>query len=261
MRAVGYPTPVARVRAIFLSPVKSLGLMQAERTVVTADGIPGDRAFVVLDDRDEVATLRRYGALAHARTRFDVERNELTMLLPGGREVTAAVEDGASHEVLMFGRPLPGSIVEGPWAAELSQLTGVPMRLMRALGGPAQDSHAMSMLSLGSVEQLSARAQLHEPLDPRRFRNTLLIEGAEPHEEDSWLERDVRVGSAVLRIAARDQRCSLITKNPDSGERDLDTLRVLASYRRQDDGEVCFGVYADVVDPGDVAVGDPVEPI
>lgn len=261
MRAVGYPTPVARVRAIFLSPVKSLGLMQAERTVVTADGIPGDRAFVVLDDRDEVATLRRYGALAHARTRFDVERNELTMLLPGGREVTAAVEDGASHEVLMFGRPLPGSIVEGPWAAELSQLTGVPMRLMRALGGPAQDSHAMSMLSLGSVEQLSARAQLHEPLDPRRFRNTLLIEGAEPHEEDSWLERDVRVGSAVLRIAARDQRCSLITKSPDSGERDLDTLRVLASYRRQDDGEVCFGVYADVVDPGDVAVGDPVEPI
>jgi hypothetical protein len=73
--------------------------------------------------------------------------------------------------------------------------------------------------------------------------------------------RDVRAGSAVLRVAEGDQRCSLITMNPDSGERDLDTLRVLASYRRTEDGEVCLGVYADVVEPGDVAVGDTVEPI
>jgi uncharacterized protein YcbX len=119
----------------------------------------------------------------------------------------------------------------------------------------------MSMLSLGSVEEVSSRADLPEPLDPRRFRNTLLIEGTTAHEEDSWVGRDVRVGSAVLRVAERDQRCSLITKNPDSGERDMDTLRVLTSYRRQDDGEVCLGVYADVVEPGDVAVGDPVQPI
>jgi MOSC domain-containing protein len=260
VRAVGYPTPVARVRAIHLSPVKSLGLMQTERVTLTHDGIPGDRAFVVLDHRDEVATLRRYGALAHASTRFDVERGELAMLLPGGREVTAAVEDGPEHEVQMFGRPLRGAIVEGPWAEELSALTGVPMRLMRALAGPAQDSHAMSLLSCGSVEQLSAQAGLPQPLDPRRFRNTLLVEGTAPHEEDSWVGREVRAGGAVLRVMERDQRCSLITKNPDSGERDLDTLRVLASYRRQEDGEVCLGVYADVVTPGDIAVGDTVEP-
>jgi uncharacterized protein YcbX len=252
---------VARVRAIYLSPVKSLGLMQAERTPVTPDGIPGDRAFVVLDDRDEVATLRRYGALALARSHFDVERNELRLLLPDSRDVCAAVVDGPEHEVLMFGRPLRGAIVEGPWAKELSELTGVPMRLMRALGGSAQDSHAVSLLSLGSVEQLSARAELPQTLDARRFRNTLLIEGTGAHEEDSWVGRQVRAGTAVLRVAERDQRCSLITKNPDTGERDLDTLRVLASYRRQEDGEVCLGVYADVIEPGEVAVGDSVEPI
>ena len=261
MRAVGYPTPVASVRAIYLSPVKSLGLMQAERTTVTPAGIPGDRAFVVLDHRDEVATLRRYGALARARTRYDVDRHELTMVMPGGREITAEVMDGPGHEVQMFGEPLRGAIVEGPWAEALSELTGVPMRLMRALGRTAQDSHAMSILSVGSVDELSTHAELTEPLDPRRFRNTLLIEGTVPHEEDTWVGREVRVGTATLRVAARDQRCSLITKNPDSGERDLDTLRVLASYRRQDDGEVCLGVYADVVQPGDVALGDTVEPI
>jgi uncharacterized protein len=251
---------VASVRAIHLSPVKSLGLMRVERTAVTLDGIPGDRAFVVLDDRDEVATLRRYGPMAHARTRFDVEQNRLTMLLPG-REVAGEVRDGPEHEVLMFGRPLRGVIVEGPWGDALTELTGTPMRLMRSLDRPAQDCYAMSLLSSASVEEVSSQAGLPEPLDPRRFRNTLLIEGIPPHEEDSWVGREVRAGTAVLRVVEGDQRCSLITKNPDSGERDLDTLRVLASYRRQENGEVCLGVYADVVQPGDVAVGDTVEPI
>ena len=41
---------MARVRAIHLSPIKSLGLMSSERATVTPDGIAGDRAFVLLDD-------------------------------------------------------------------------------------------------------------------------------------------------------------------------------------------------------------------
>ena len=73
--------------------------------------------------------------------------------------------------------------------------------------------------------------------------------------------RDVRAGEAVLRIAERDARCALTTRNPDSGERDLDTLRLIASYRPTSGGEICFGVYADVGSPGSVAVGDTVEPI
>ena len=39
-----------------------------------------------------------------------------------------------------------------------------------------------------------------------------------------------------------------------------DTLHWLASYRRGDDGQVYCGLYADVLEPGRVAVGDTVEP-
>ena len=58
-----------------------------------------------------------------------------------------------------------------------------------------------------------------------------------------------------------DPRCALTTRHPETGERDADTLRWLASYRRADDGEVYCGLYADVVEPGTVRVGDTVGPL
>jgi uncharacterized protein YcbX len=53
------------------------------------------------------------------------------------------------------------------------------------------------------------------------------------------------------------------TRDPDTGERDLDTLRLLKSYRgqRESDGSVLFGVYARVEQRGLVRVGDPVGPL
>jgi hypothetical protein len=262
MRAVGYPTPVARVRAIYLSPVKSLGLESTDRATVTPLGIAGDRSFVVLDEQDEVATLRTYGALAQARSRYDPSTGRLAVTMPDDRVVEGTVDGGTPKTVSLFGRELHGVVVGGPWADALSELTGRPMRLLRADDGEhAQDAHPMSLLSRESLQELADRSGLDHAPDPRRFRNTLLIDGVPPHGEDGWVGRDIRAGEAVLRVVERDARCSLTTKNPDSGARDLDTLRLIGAYRPPVDREICFGVYADVVEPGVVSVGDSVEPI
>jgi uncharacterized protein YcbX len=62
----------------------------------------------------------------------------------------------------------------------------------------------------------------------------------------------VRVGRGI-------GRCAVTTRDPETGERDIDSLRVLARYRgRRDDGNVVFGVYAEVEEPGVVGVGDDV---
>jgi uncharacterized protein YcbX len=53
----------------------------------------------------------------------------------------------------------------------------------------------------------------------------------------------------------------MTTRDPETGERDLDTLRVIRGYRgqRDTDGAILFGVYADVEEPGLVRVGDALE--
>lgn len=252
---------MARVRAIHLSPIKSLGLMSSERATVTPDGIAGDRAFVLLDDRGEVATMRRYGGLALAGSRFDPDSGELVVVLPDGGEVSGTVGGDQREAVLMFEREVQGTIVEGPWAEALSELAGSPMRLMRVDNGHAQDTYPMSLLSQASLQELAERSGTAEVADPRRFRNTLLIDGIGAHEEDEWIGSHVRAGEVVLHVAERDPRCSMTTLNPGSGQRDMDTLRMILDYRSKQDGNVCFGVYADVAQPGTVAIGDTVEPL
>jgi uncharacterized protein YcbX len=88
----------------------------------------------------------------------------------------------------------------------------------------------------------------------------LELGGCRPHEEDEWLGREVRVGEATLRVADHDARCAITTMDPLTGEVDFPTLKTIVAYRGAQDGHLLFGMYAEVVRPGTIRVGDPVEP-
>ena len=79
--------------------------------------------------------------------------------------------------------------------------------------------------------------------------------------EDEWLENEVRAGGAVLRVKMRDPRCAITTHSPDTGEIDMNTLKIIASYRTDQPKEANFGVYCTVVQAGDIAIGDEVSPV
>ena len=53
----------------------------------------------------------------------------------------------------------------------------------------------------------------------------------------------------------------MTTRDPDTGETDLDTLRLIKGYRGVSARQtIDFGVYGEIVEPGTVRVGDTVEP-
>ena len=96
-------------------------------------------------------------------------------------------------------------------------------------------------------------------MDARRFRMLIDLEGAEPHEEDTWIGRRIALGESILRVIEPDARCAITTQDPDTGTRDLDTLRTLIAYRGLRDGKYAdFGVLADVEQPGRIRLGDAV---
>ena len=57
----------------------------------------------------------------------------------------------------------------------------------------------------------------------------------------------------MLRVTERIGRCKATMANPETGLRDADTLAALGTWGHQD-----FGVYAEVVEVGPIAVGDAV---
>ncbi len=61
----------------------------------------------------------------------------------------------------------------------------------------------------------------------------------------------VRVGG--MRVDRRDRRCVVVNVDPATTARDAAVLRTIARER-----QACLGVYGTTVEPGRVAVGDPV---
>lgn len=135
---------------------------------------------------------------------------------------------------------------------------GREVRLARMEAGErAGGIPPVSLISLASVADLAARGGV-DALDPRRFRMLIELDGCEPYEEDTWSGSQLRIGEAELRVTGPTYRCILTTLHPDTGERDFPALDVLATYRRSPNG-LELGRYAEVLRPGRLRIGDPVE--
>ena len=88
------------------------------------------------------------------------------------------------------------------------------------------------------------------------------VSGATAHEEDTWIGRTVAIGTARLAITKADARCAITTQDPESGTRDLDTLRSIIAYRGlSPTRKVLFGVLGDVAVPGRISLGDEVRAV
>jgi hypothetical protein len=119
----------------------------------------------------------------------------------------------------------------------------------------------VTIMSSASVARLAREAGLAS-VDARRFRSLFELDGCTEHEEDGWEGRSVRIGEALVEVGDPVIRCAVTTRDPDTGERDLDTLRLIKSYRGQGpDGEIYFARYGRIVEPGRVRVGDAVQPV
>jgi hypothetical protein len=85
-----------------------------------------------------------------------------------------------------------------------------------------------------------------------RFRGNVWLDGLDPWEEFGLVGRKLRIGGASVEVRERITRCKATTVDPDTGDSDADTLGALeANWGHQD-----FGVYAEVIAGGRVAVGD-----
>jgi uncharacterized protein len=248
---------VLRVSALAIAPVKGMRTIAVDALELAESGPVGDRAFHLREADGTIALTKRYPRLVQVVPAWDGE--ELALAFPDGRRVAAAVVRGAAVSTSFYdGRPVSGRLVEGPFAAALSEYLGRAVALVAHDDGvTGGDDRAVTLMSDGSLAAASGALD-GAVVDPRRFRMTIAIDGAQAWEEDGWAGRKVEIGSATLRVAVPTERCVVTMRDPDDGHGDLPILRALASLRGKRD--VAFGVWCDVAAPGVVRVGDAVVP-
>jgi uncharacterized protein YcbX len=239
--------------------VKAFALDHPAEVVLTERGVVENRRFYIVEPDGT-----RFRSSANAwptcfRAAYDAANEILRVRLPDGSEVEgSALGNGERVRSDVSGREVEAEIVDGPWSEPLSEAAGKPARLARPAREGDAYGHVASLLSEASVDRLAEEAG--DAVDGRRFRMLFTLSGCRAHEEDEWEGRSLRVGDALLRVGGPIPRCAVTTRDPDTGERDLDTLRLIKGYRGVRDGEaIDFGVYADVLEPGRVRAGDRVE--
>jgi uncharacterized protein len=248
-----------RVARISIAPVKALHLINPHEVELELTGVAGDRRFWLVDAGGRLVNDKLHPELLRVRAEWYEATRQLGLEFPDGRRVEGVVEPGEPVEAMLYGEPHASRAVPGLWQDALSDYAGEPLTLLwsergavdRGVGGGA-----VTFVSRASLERLRQEAGVAAPVDGRRFRMLFEIEGVSEHEEDEWIGRRVAIGDAVVAPVGDVGRCLVTTKNPDTGETDLDTLNTLAGYRREGRTEpLPFGVHAAVVQPGRVRVG------
>ena len=248
-----------RITEIATAPVKGFALAARDQVYLGERGVVDNRRFFLVDGdgRRLRSSLTPWPVVVSAT--YDEDREELTMRFPDGRELSASAAGGVETvRCVVSNGTLEARVVPGPWTEPLSGLAGHPVRVVRPELPGATLVAPVTFVSRASLDRLAEEAG--RAIDSRRFRMLFTIDGCGAHEEDEWDGRAARVGEALLRFGGPVDRCAVTTRDPDTGTRDLDTLRLIKNYRGMPrNGKIDFGVYADVVEPGLVRVGDSVE--
>ena len=192
--------------------------------------------FVMLMKNEELATLHaefddNTSTLVLAKAGVEIARGDLST-----DEGRAAIEDAIAKVVT-------------------SGLRGRP-RIVSSPGHSFSDVAAkcVHIVNSQSIEALSA--MIGAKLDPRRFRPNFVITGLEPWSELGMMGTRLRSSSGtVLEIFKRTERCAATNVNPETAARDLK----IPSFLSKTVGHTDFGVYARVIDGGNVAIGDTLE--
>jgi len=242
-----------------IAPVRSLGLQHPSEIDVTEVGVVEDRRFFLSDHQNRLVDRIVVGRLVQVEATTDPGATRLWMRFPDGSVIDDEVRLGESVETPIHGRTGVGRIVIGPWGDALAEIAGRPIRVIRCdRPGGTRRGNPTSIVSDGSLRELAKQAGV-DSIDGRRFRMLINLQDADAHEEDTWVGRRIGIGGAVLRVTKPDARCAITTQDPDSGTRDLDTLRTIIGYRGLREGKHAdFGVLADVVQPGRIRLGDDV---
>jgi len=252
----------AAIRSIYRYPVKGLSAEPLDRVGLDiGQCLPHDRRFAIALASTEFdpahpkwlqkthfIMLMRDAALARLTTHLDPASGELSIAEAGRTRLQASLaEPDGRGRVARFFDEFLGGAVAGP--LRVVEAPGHAFADARPKPNAATDKY-VSLINLASLRALESK--IGREIEEIRFRANVYFEGPPAWNELGWMEQDIGLGNARLRVIAPITRCAATEVNPATAERDISTVAELMRHF----GHNLMGVYAEVVGAGEIAVGD-----
>jgi len=292
------PTPAdvqARISRLFVYPVKSCAGVELSEALLTETGLDLDRAWMVVDSEGEFLSQREAPRLALIQPAFKRGGTELQLRAPGMLALHLRVDAvEAPTRVRVWDDEVPAydmGDIAAQWFSDFLGLNeqGLPRtdapkyRLVRFdpehrrlsdrkwTGGAEalnqfSDGYPVLVLGQAALDGLNTRlqAQGHAPVDIRRFRPNIVLEGLEAHDEDRVgpLQIATAEGEAVLLPVKPCPRCPIPNIDPETAQSSPEVNDTLQTYRQDArvKGALTFGMNSIVTAGVDhvLRVGQPV---
>ncbi|WGW05264.1 MOSC domain-containing protein [Tropicibacter oceani] len=242
----------ARVTDIWRFPIKSHGRESVASVALEAGKtLPWDRLWAVAHDQSDAdgsawVSCRNFSigtkapALAAITARLDEAAATITLSHPQRDDLTFRPDDEGQRLIDWAGGFIPENRAQSA-------------RVVRGAAQGFCDSDFPSVTLCNLSSHRAVEQRVGHPLSPLRWRANFWFDGAAPWEEFDWVDRDVQIGEAVLRVCERTDRCLATHNNPETGLRDDNVLGALDTWGHRD-----FTVRAQVIQGGRVAQGDKV---
>ncbi len=231
------------VTGLYIYPVKSLKGIAVDSHPLTAQGLAGDRHWMVVMPNGRFVTQRQLPQMATVSTALDARQLVLSAEGCGSISVARDSAGGSPCEATVW-RDDCEAIDEGAevsaWLTEALQ-SPKPLRLVRLreqftrpqskpdlLGANTSTHFADAAPYLvayqASLDELNRQLQQRglAPVDIRRFRPNILVSGLEAFAEHRVSQLRHSRQHYVLRHCFPCQRCTITTIDQDLGTRDAD---------------------------------------
>ncbi|TWI93247.1 hypothetical protein JM93_00802 [Roseibium hamelinense] len=204
--------------------------------MVDERGISGDRIYAITDTRGKLGS----GKSTNTFQRID---NLLSM--------QAASRDGTTFIKLPDGRKAP---VGSPELTRLlSDFLAQDVTVTREMDTPHFDDGAVHIILSSDLEKLQS-LNPGSDADPRRFRANVILDTPGHMTAEDLLGRVLTIGSTRLKITHPTERCVMVTAKQHDLPSNPGILKAISNGE-----DVHFGVYASVLIPGKIEVGQAVD--
>lgn len=229
-------TRIGTVAVCARYPVKSLCGQECDRLELTELGVRADRGWALrtADGR------RGSGKNSHRWIKLD-HLLEMSAWRDDGGTTRLRLPDGREYDA---GDPAA--------SAALSEVVGQPVTLVPAGETPHYDLAPIHLVTSATLRWWADQAPGAAVGWQRTRANLVLSVDGVGRPEDDWVGRRLRLGSALLEVAQRCERCVMVTQAQGELSHGPGLLRVLAPCGRN------LGVYATVLRAGVVELGDEV---
>ena len=241
------------VTALLRHPLKSHGREALQEVALFAgQSMPFDRLWAVAHESSKAdgttwapcanfSRVSKAPALMAITARFDETSGVLTLSHPEKPDLKFNPDDDCAG-FLEWVMPL------------VPHDRALPQRIVKLPERGFTDSDFASVTLCNLASHRAVEEQVGRDLSIHRWRGNIWFDSDTPWIEFDWMGKDVRVGDCILTMRERTDRCLATTANPDTGQRDADTLAALHHFGHQD-----FSVRAEVKSGGTIKLGDTVE--